>query len=636
MALLSVKGLQVSFGAEVLFGDVSFEIGREDRVGLAGANGAGKTTLFALLRGNTDNLTSGTIERQAGLSIGFMEQHLQAADENQTLFENALSVFARQLALETELQISEQALNAGSDDIADSVIRHNDLLEAFHREDGLTFRARTASALQGLGFSPEDRQKPLTMLSGGERSKLQLAKLLLSKSDLLLLDEPTNHLDIPALEWLESLLREQKRPFVIISHDRYFLDAVTNKTLELDRGRLYYYKGNYSEFLRKKAEARMTALKEYEQQAAEVARIEAIIAQQKRFNQAHNYVTIASKQKQIDRIKAAMIKPEPPPPAFRFSLEITSGTGNDVLTSRNLSLTLGTRQLFSDVTLDIKSGERVFLLGANGSGKTSLFRILMGEYAATAGEFRYGARVIPGYYDQMQQGLSGEKTVMDEIWDAFPQMLPGEVRNALGRFLFRGDEVFKSIGKLSGGEKARVALLKLLLSGCNLLLLDEPTNHLDARGREALEGALADYPGTLFMISHDRYFINKLATRVYELSEKGIADYRGDYNEYVRLKQLQAAPDSKARDVSAEQAAAKASYLENKKSEKEQRLLSGKLRRAEELVATLERRVKYAETVLASPGITEDYEKYMDLIEEHEDLQRELDAALADWIELQS
>jgi ATP-binding cassette subfamily F protein 3 len=632
MSLLTVNGLTAAFGAEILFSDISFEVQAGAKIGLAGANGAGKTTLFRIITGETDCVLTGSVVKSSQCKISGMIQHLLMQD-GRSVYDEALSVFARLAKAEKALEDLHQAVEHNPS--AENVARQLALIEQFEADGGLTYKARAASALTGLGFSLAEQQKPVSALSGGERSKLQLAKLLLSDANLLLLDEPTNHLDINALEWLENFLWEYKGAYIVISHDRYFLDKTINYTLELANRKMYAYSGNYTEFLHKKEEAYQAAKKLYDLQAKEIKRIEGIIEQQKRFNQERNYITIASKQKQIDRIAAQMIKPESPAGSLRFNFPMKSDSGNDVLIAEDLSLSFGERNLFSHVNIDIKRKERVFLLGANGSGKTSLFRLLTGEYKSDAGIVRFGARVSVGYYDQLQSGLTDSKTVMDEVWDTFPKMQPGEVRTALGWFLFRGDDVFKPVSALSGGEKARVALLKLLLAGDNLLLLDEPTNHLDANGREALELALSDYPGTLFVISHDRYFINRLATRIYELNPGGLEEYKGDYDYYQSQKPLRMGRQQTAQAIKAEvKSNDPGDYHKQKREQSEQRKLAGRIARAEAKVTACEARAAKLKEQISDPAIATDYEQLAALTEQWLQAEQAMEQAIGEWAEL--
>ena len=472
------------------------------------------------------------------------------------------------------------------------------------------------------------------VLSGGQKAKLQLAKMLLSGANLLLLDEPTNHLDIQAVEWLEGFLAAYPGAYIVISHDRYFLDKVTDLTLELEACRLTSYKGNYSRYLELRQEHRLAQQRVYESTQREIQRIEGIIEQQRRWNQERNYVTIASKQKQIDRLAATLEKPPEEPDAIRFQFHASRRSGDEVLTAQGLSLSFGGPKLFEGVDLEIRRGEKVFLIGPNGCGKTSLFKILLGQYAPDTGFVRLGAALDLGYYEQSQQSLHDEKTVMDEIWDEHPQMTQTQVRNALAVFLFTGEEVFKAVGALSGGERARVLLLKLMLSKANFLLLDEPTNHLDISSREALEEALLGYDGTLFIVSHDRYLINKLADKLYVLAP-GSPAVPGQLRRYVEQREqeeAQAAPQEQEKAPALGKGGA--AYKERKARESQLRKKRTALQRLEEAIEENEAQAAQREAELQDPAVAADYERVTQLSEEIAQLHQEGERLLEEWTEL--
>lgn len=537
MIVLSGNDISVSFGGETLFHDVNFRLEENGRAGLVGVNGCGKTTLMHVINGRQEAETGG-ISKAAGIKLGCMEQYV-IRDDNITLYDEVLEIFRPLIDAENELADIAVAIDTG-DHSEQTLSRQMQLQERFEREGGLTYKSMTCSALAGLGFSEDDFNKPISVMSGGQKSKAQLAKLLLSGSNILLLDEPTNHLDITACEWLEKFLTEYKGAYIVISHDRYFLDKVTDTTFEMENRTLREYKGNYTRYLELKAEAREAQQRVYDRTVKEINRIEGIVEQQKRWGQEHNFITAASKQKQADRLKETLEKPEDLPEAIKFTFRAKEGGANDVLTAKGLSKSFDGTAVFTNAELDIKKNTTTFILGENGCGKTTLLKILTGEYQADSGEYKFGNNIQFGYYDQAQTDLDPSKTVIDEVWDRYPGMTQTQVRSALAQFLFKGDDVFKNVGKLSGGEKARVSLLKLMLSKANMLLLDEPTNHLDIHSREALENALASYGGTLLIVSHDRYLINKLADRIVWLGKTGTVNIDGNYDRYIELKEAKA------------------------------------------------------------------------------------------------
>ena len=538
MSRLLVNNLKKTFGEELLFDFVSFEVADNDRVGVVGVNGSGKTTLFRVLMDDI-SCDSGDIAFGRDTKIGYMEQHVCRNPET-TAYDEVLSVFSALAQTERDLESLRIRMQHNTGDALTTLIEEQTLLrERFERDGGLTFRARARSAMLGLGFAEDQLSLRVGVLSGGQKAKLQLAKMLLSGANLLLLDEPTNHLDIDSVEWLEDFLRGYNGAFLVISHDRYFLDRITTRTFEMENHHLTVYNGNYTRHLDLKQEAKIAAERRYSNTRKEINRLQGIITQQKQWNQERNYRIIASKQKVIDRLEDTLEKPENEPDTFHFQFSQRRVSGNDVLAVRNLGLSFGGPQIFSDVSLHIQRGERIFLLGPNGCGKTSLLKVLLGEYVASSGSFRLGAGVEIGYYDQIQQGIPTDKTVIDAFWDDDPTMTETQVRSALAVFLFRGDDVFKPVSALSGGERARLLLLKLMLSQANFLLLDEPTNHLDIVSREALENALDQYPGTLLIVSHDRYLINKAADRIYDLQPNGTVEYVGNYDDYLEKKKAQ-------------------------------------------------------------------------------------------------
>lgn len=533
MNVLDVQNLTLSFGENTLFSNISFDIKDNEKVGFIGVNGAGKTSLFKIITGEY-TADSGNCFMSKNVKLGYMEQH--TCSEGKTIWNELISVFDDLIKMEYELEeIADKLSVSISQDLID---RQDYLTNEFNLNGGLTYKSMTRSALIGLGFSQEDFNKPTSTLSGGQRSKLILAKLLLSKADFLLLDEPTNHLDISAIQWLEEFLKNFSGACLIISHDRYFLDKITNKTIELENKKIRSYKGNYSTFLAKK-EAEQKAIEDkYNSDIKEIERLEGIIAQQRQWNREKNIKTAESKEKVVERIKAQFVIPDSKVEKIRFDFTPKCVSGEDVLDVTQLKKSFNGNTVFENVSFNVKRGERVFLLGDNGCGKTTLLKILMGDLSRDDGTFRFGSALMTGYFDQVQAKLDLSKTVIDEVWTNFPYMTETRVRNALAAFLFKGEEVYRKLEVCSGGERARVALLKLMLGGFNFLLLDEPTNHLDAFSREELENTLLNYQGTMLIVSHDRYFINKLATRIVELTPNGCNHYLGNYDDYAEHRYI--------------------------------------------------------------------------------------------------
>lgn len=629
MIVLSGNDISVSFGGETLFHDVNFRLEENGRAGLVGVNGCGKTTLMHVINGRQEAETGG-ISKAAGIKLGCMEQYV-IRDDNITLYDEVLEIFRPLIDAENELADIAVAIDTG-DHSEQTLSRQMQLQERFEREGGLTYKSMTCSALVGLGFSEDDFNKPISVMSGGQKSKAQLAKLLLSGSNILLLDEPTNHLDITACEWLEKFLTEYKGAYIVISHDRYFLDKVTDTTFEMENRTLREYKGNYTRYLELKAEAREAQQRVYDRTVKEINRIEGIVEQQKRWGQEHNFITAASKQKQADRLKETLEKPEDLPEAIKFTFRAKEGGANDVLIAKGLSKSFDGTAVFTNAELDIKKNTTTFILGENGCGKTTLLKILTGEYQADSGEYKFGNNIQFGYYDQAQTDLDPSKTVIDEVWDRYPGMTQTQVRSALAQFLFKGDDVFKNVGKLSGGEKARVSLLKLMLSKANMLLLDEPTNQLDIHSREALENALASYGGTLLIVSHDRYLINKLADRIVWLGKTGTVNIDGNYDRYIELKEAKAQSEQAVQVKAAE--GKKNDYKERKERESTLRKLSGALKRCEQAIDEIGLKTAELAQQMSQPEIATDYEKTSALAQEIEALKEKEEALTAEWMEL--
>lgn len=633
MAILTVNNIKKMFGTDVIIQDITFEVQKGDRIGLVGINGSGKTTLFKVLNGEY-TADEGTFTPARETSIGYMEQHV-CRDMEKPAFDEVMTVFAPLLKMEAEIEVLTTKISEMPENLNELIEKQAELNDRFIADGGLTCRNRAKSTLIGLGFAPEQIYAPIGVLSGGQKAKIQLAKMLLGESNLLLLDEPTNHLDIPSVEWLEDFLKNYNGSYIVISHDRYFLDAVTNRTFEIENTHLTEYKGNYTKYLQLKEENRLAMQRVYDNTQREIKRIEGIIEQQKRFNQERNYVTIASKQKSIDRLQATLEKPEDDPDTIKFQFKASQRGGNDVLEAEELALSFGDHRLFKNVNLDIKRGEKVFLIGPNGCGKTSLLKVLLHIYKQTFGDFRFGANIDIGYYDQAQGNLDESKTVIDEIWDLHPYMTQTQVRSALAVFLFKGEDVYKPVKGLSGGERARVLLLKLMLSKANLLILDEPTNHLDIGSCEALENALLGYDGTLFVVSHDRYLINKLADKIYYLTPSGTTLYLGNYDAYLEARQKQEAAKAAAEEEN-ENAVPKANtvYKQKKERASEIRKRRAALSKCEREIEAAEAEIDTLNEQLSNPETASDYEKMMEITNKITEQKALADSLMNDWTEL--
>ncbi len=631
MSLLSLSKVNKYFGERCLFENVSFSVEEHDKIGLIGANGCGKTTLFKMiLEGDTHD--GGEMFLPKSTNVGYLEQHV-GLDSDLTVFEEVLTVFSHLKEMEERMLELTGNIEAGIGDAEESADKLHKLTEQYKESDGYTYKNIVRSSLLGLGFSENDLDKSFSLLSGGQKTRVCLCKILLSGSNLLLLDEPTNHLDIASVEWLENFLASYKGAFIVISHDRYFLDKVTNKTFELEYQHLTTFDGNYTRYLKLKEENEKYIERRYENTMREIKRIEGIIEQQKRWNRERNIKTAEHKQKSVDRLKETLVIPKEELDRIKPRFEITRTGANEVADVKNLSKSFGENHLFSDINLLIRRGERVFLLGDNGCGKTTLFKILIDSEKADTGEIKIGSSVDVGYFDQTQSTLDYSKTLFDEVADAFPELTITDVRNALAGFLFKADDAFKYISELSGGERARLMLLKLMLKRANFLLLDEPTNHLDIKSREMLEDALEKYTGTIFAISHDRYFINKLSNRILRLNNKKLENYQGNYSYYLE-KSANMASDKRVREtvkVSSE----KEDYLLKKKNAADERKRKNRIERLETEIAQIEEKIENLNSELLLPENTSDYVKCAELTEEIEELNDKLLILYEEWESLQ-
>lgn len=628
MSLLTAQNLTFGFLDGVLFKGAAFKVEENDKIGLIGANGTGKTSLFKLIIGEY-TANEGGIVRGKDVRIGYMEQYLEC-DDNQTLYNEALTVFNDVAKMEARLEeINERLLTESSIELIEKQVK---LTEEIERRDGLVYKAKTKSALIGLGFTEKDLDLKVNSLSGGQRSKLSLCKLLLSNTNLLLLDEPTNNLDIDAVNWLEDFLIKYKGAVIVVSHDRYFLDKITTSTMEISHKKLTLTTGNYTVFQKLKAERELTIEREYEKTMTEIKRIEGIIEQQKRFNQARNYITIASKEKQIERLKETLVVPDKALKSIHFSFRTDVRTGDEVVTVKDLSKSFPDKKLFSNFNLSVFREDRVFLLGPNGCGKSTFLKILNKEIAQDYGTFRFGSNVKIGYFDQNIDKLHSDKTVLDEVWDMYRFMTETEIRSALAMFLFCGEDVYKKVSLLSGGERAKISLLKIMLSKPNFLILDEPTNHLDITSREVLENALSDFDGTMLVVSHDRYFINKLANKTVYLTHDGAVNIDGNYDNYLQYRENAVANEEKTVDKKP----VMNDYKLRKEKASNERKRKTRISKLEVEIEETETKISLLEADISTPEISADYEKLLEYTNNLNDLRASLEDMYSEWEQLQT
>ncbi len=638
--LLSCSHIEKSFGENRILKDVTFSMEPGQKFAVVGANGTGKSTLLKILVGELA-ADSGQVSLSKGATVGYLEQHPKPTAAK-TVYDFVLSSCAELLSMEARLLDMESRMEGASDAF---FAEYTALSEQFDRAGGHTFRSEITGILKGLSFAEEEFDKPLSALSGGERTRAGLAGLLATKPDLLILDEPVNHLDLSAIEWLESFLTGYRKAVLVVAHDRYFLDKVCDHVVDLSFGSCHVYPGNYTQYVQQKEERLLTIAREYDRQQAMIAHQEAVIMRLRSFNREKSIRRAESRQKALDRME---LLDAPVSADTHLAMNFQGGerSGNDVLTVSGLSKGFDGQQLFSDASFLIRRQERAAVIGSNGTGKTTLLKILHGDLSADSGTVRFGTNLTIGYYDQAQQGLSDDKTIFMEISDTYPAMTETQIRNALAGFLFTGDDVFKSIRALSGGERARVALLKLVLSDANLLILDEPTNHLDMDTKEILEDALLAFPGTLLFVSHDRYFIRKIATRILELDQGSFTDYPGSYEDFLLEKEKRRAAAASAA-LSAVSTDGKASALpgegvtesrmdwqRQKNEQAALRKLQNKLAKTEEEISRVEERIAELEEAYNDPAIASNAAKLNEIYLEEEELKQRLSDLYETWEQL--
>ena len=635
--ILACHGINKSFGEEVIVADGSFHIEDNEKAALVGPNGAGKSTLLKIIVGELPS-DGGDVILTKGKSLGYLAQHQEMMSGN-SIYEEVRLAKADIIAMEKQIRTIELELKHLSGDALDSRLEtYNRLMAAFERANGYAYESEITGVLKGLGFMESDFKKPVDTLSGGQKTRVSLGKLLLTRPDILLLDEPTNHLDLNSIAWLETYLLNYPGAVLIVSHDRYFLNRVVTKVLEIEQGKLMTYLGNYSEYAQKKEQIRDAQLKEYLNQQQAIKHQEAVIEKLRSFNREKSIRRAESREKMLEKMKPVE-KPVEASTEIHLTLEPSCTSGNDVLNVEHLSKSFPSQPLFSDVSFEIKRGEHVAIIGDNGTGKTTLLKILNQVLAADSGTFTLGTNVNVGYYDQEHHVLHMEKSIFDEISDDYPTLTNTEIRNVLAAFLFTGRDVFKRIGDLSGGERGRVSLAKLMLSEANFLILDEPTNHLDIVSKEILERALNDYTGTVLYVSHDRYFINQTATRILDLVNRTFVNYIGNYDYYLEKKdELTAAyagdPDADAAAAKETVSEAKLSWQEQKEAQAKERKRQNELKKTEERITLLEERDGEIDSLMMQEEIFTNSVKCQELASEKARIAGELEELYQKWEEL--
>ena len=635
--ILACHGINKSFGEEVIVADGSFHIEDNEKAALVGPNGAGKSTLLKIIVGELPS-DGGDVILTKGKSLGYLAQHQEMMSGN-SIYEEVRLAKADIIAMEKQIRTIELELKHLSGDALDSRLEtYNRLMAAFERANGYAYESEITGVLKGLGFMESDFKKPVDTLSGGQKTRVSLGKLLLTRPDILLLDEPTNHLDLNSIAWLETYLLNYPGAVLIVSHDRYFLNRVVTKVLEIEQGKLMTYLGNYSEYAQKKEQIRDAQLKEYLNQQQAIKHQEAVIEKLRSFNREKSIRRAESREKVLEKMKPVE-KPVEASTEIHLTLEPSCTSGNDVLNVEHLSKSFPSQPLFSDVSFEIKRGEHVAIIGDNGTGKTTLLKILNQVLAADSGTFTLGTNVNVGYYDQEHHVLHMEKSIFDEISDDYPTLTNTEIRNVLAAFLFTGADVFKRIGDLSGGERGRVSLAKLMLSEANFLILDEPTNHLDIVSKEILERALNDYTGTVLYVSHDRYFINQTATRILDLVNRTFVNYIGNYDYYLEKKdELTAAyagdPDADAAAAKETVSEAKLSWQEQKEAQAKERKRQNELKKTEERITLLEERDGEIDSLMMQEEIFTNSVKCQELASEKARIAGELEELYQKWEEL--
>lgn len=631
--ILSCNNISKSFGTDVIIKSCSFNIEDHEKAAIVGINGAGKSTLLKIITG-IEPADTGLVTLAKDKTLGYLSQQQNLNSDN-TIYDELLSVKQYILDMEAQLRSIENQMKSADDTALETLMKkYSDLNHEFELNNGYAYKSEITGVLKGLGFAEEDFTLNVNTLSGGQKTRVALGRLLLSKPDIILLDEPTNHLDMESISWLENYLLNYSGAVLIVAHDRYFLDKIVSKIIELDNGNATVFSGNYTDYASKKAILRNMQLKEYLNQQREIKHQEEVITKLKQFNREKSIKRAESREKMLNKMEF-VDKPEILNDKMDIKLEPNVISGNDVLTVDNLTKGFDGTVLFDNICFQIKRGERVALIGSNGTGKTTILKLINGIIPADSGSIYLGAKVNIGYYDQEHHVLDPNKTIFDEIRDAYPNLNNTQIRNTLAAFLFTNEDVFKYIKDLSGGERGRVSLAKLMLSNANFLILDEPTNHLDITSKEILENALNSYTGTVLFVSHDRYFINSTATRIIELANKTVVNYIGNYDYYLEKKDiLGAKPITNNTSKSSSSAISKLNWQEEKVKQAQQKKIKNEIKRTEERMALIEAEIEELDNMYADPAISSDTAKLMEIHTRKEALSKELDELYDKWGEL--
>lgn len=631
--ILSCNNISKSFGTDVIIKSCSFNIEDHEKAAIVGINGAGKSTLLKIITG-IEPADTGLVTLAKDKTLGYLSQQQNLNSDN-TIYDELLSVKQYILDMEAQLRSIENQMKSADDTALETLMKkYSDLNHEFELNNGYAYKSEITGVLKGLGFAEEDFTLNVNTLSGGQKTRVALGRLLLSKPDIILLDEPTNHLDMESISWLENYLLNYSGAVLIVAHDRYFLDKIVSKIIELDNGNATVFSGNYTDYASKKAILRNMQLKEYLNQQREIKHQEEVITKLKQFNREKSIKRAESREKMLNKMEF-VDKPEILNDKMDIKLEPNVISGNDVLTVDNLTKGFDGTVLFDNICFQIKRGERVALIGSNGTGKTTILKLINGIIPADSGSIYLGAKVNIGYYDQEHHVLDPDKTIFDEIRDAYPDLNNTQIRNTLAAFLFTNEDVFKYIKDLSGGERGRVSLAKLMLSNANFLILDEPTNHLDITSKEILENALNSYTGTVLFVSHDRYFINSTATRIIELANKTVVNYIGNYDYYLEKKDiLGAKPITNNTSKSSSSAISKLNWQEEKVKQAQQKKIKNEIKRTEERMALIEAEIEELDNMYADPAISSDIAKLMEIHTRKEALSKELDELYDKWGEL--